>query len=334
MSYEISIWTRKSPKVADKEVEFKNGLFYYEGSVEVEPEDIPECISLSFEGIKWLTKLYIEPYPRDEKIIKKANRIAKRIAKRGDGIVLDAQGGKTMDKVVVPSKQAEPYEEARCAYLNVYSLPDFAFAEKGKEILDLFNEYLPEALPCRYGQFEPPKYKYQNGGSKKFLEFWKREPEFVWYTTQPVVGVFVQDTYSAGGSGIRKWKCNCISIEFYETMLQEQTWRIRLVELLNKLMVLLDGFYGEIVRGEPETKASFWEGIPSRRGEVFAIGQPYLELLGLSKENEKRVFTDKDIEIPEELCASIEKSELTGQPISIPAKVLPFPKCNSAENLI
>ncbi|MCM1431540.1 MAG: hypothetical protein NC125_08990 [Muribaculaceae bacterium] len=267
-----------------------------------------------------MTMLHIEPYPGDEKYIKKATKLAKEIAQLGDGIVLDEQKKKTAGKTIQP---IEFKKEKRDAWLNVYGDPDSSIYDKGNELLALFERYLPNALPRRYGAFEPPQYKYEVGGKEAFMNFWKEEVNPVWYAGKPVQGVFISEAYR-DAFDINQWKCNRFSICILEEALCYENWRASLTKVLYELMVLFEGFYGDIVRGKPENKAWFWKGIPNHRGEVFALGQPYLGLLGVTEKKEIRLFTEKDIAIPREYCLSTEMNEEIGVPINIQAKVWPF----------
>jgi len=71
-------------------------------------------------------------------------------------------------------------------------------------LLDVFETELKEALPRRYGNYEPPQYLYAERGRDDFLAFLKEHIHglfgMVWYPTLPVTGVHLQIPETIGGS--------------------------------------------------------------------------------------------------------------------------------------
>ena len=160
MSYDLNIWSRQRVKTDQYEIKMGEYTINIEESVVVEEEDIPTEVLISYSDIKYLTSLYLQPYTNEKTIIEKAMRYAKKIAREFDGVVENPQ---FENNVLLTSKKKTFTRATRdadkisiCWYMDCQqSLSNYV-----ADFVDLLEKYLPQALPRRYGSFEPPKFKY------------------------------------------------------------------------------------------------------------------------------------------------------------------------------
>src|SRR5262249_29982623 len=150
------------------------------------------------------------------KALKLARKVARAIAQQAHGVVFDPQD----DSVTTPAG-FKRFSPAR--HTDRFSIVDMTWwftdgpllSEAGlRAFLDVLRRYLPEALPKRYGEYEPPKYRLDVNGLDHFVAFLRDHAEdvIVWYPSHPVVGVSFY-TVPNWGVGRQGFKCSYVSIE-------------------------------------------------------------------------------------------------------------------------
>jgi hypothetical protein len=163
-------------------------------------------------------------------------------------------------------------------------------------LLDILASRLPEALPRRYGLYEPPQYVLADTGRAHFLSFLRDEVRnfVVWYPNPPIAGVHVGIPDKIGGSrfGFRSGR---LEIQIDIETLGQPGWARAIRDAWRQISYSVRPFYGDVRtlhgfkrnRGRysigPETEnhpvcSWWWAGIP--RGPVHAavVGEPYLAL--------------------------------------------------------
>ncbi|MBU1382459.1 hypothetical protein KKD49_16635 [Myxococcota bacterium] len=130
--------------------------------MEVLDEDIPDSIIGTIPGLQYLIECYIEPTTSSQSIIKEMTKMAKTLAQNSYGLVYNPQ----TDEMILPTgvkrfKSIEKTERLSVIELTWW-LNDNSILNKEKllEFLNILEKYLPEALPKRYGTYEPPKEKF------------------------------------------------------------------------------------------------------------------------------------------------------------------------------
>ena len=171
MSYDLNIWSRQRVETDQTEINIGEYTITIEQSVIVEDEDIPIDVMLSLAEIKYLTSLYLQPYTDEKAVTDKAIRYAKKLAKEFDGVVENPQ---LEDHVVLTGKRKTFTQATRdadkisiCWYMDCRQ----SLSDKLAEFVELLEKYLPQALPRRYGTYEPPEYKYSETGKAHLIEF-------------------------------------------------------------------------------------------------------------------------------------------------------------------
>lgn len=271
----------------------------------VEDEDIPDEIMARLIGIKYLTTITLEPIsaPKAAHVI--LRKICKSISKNAIGIIEDQQ----IDSLILPpgaKKYTAPVREKS----DRFTLLEFSWwfendlmrtREGLAHFLHLLERYLPEALPRRYGLYEPPSFKYVEMGSAHFIEQCLEQIDrggLVCYPTRPVTGLHFAINAKSGFvniGGQRRYKSSCIRISLDAAVLDLPDWRNRIIKVWEELSLAIQPFFGDVrllknfiyakntfyVDRQTENhpiKSWWWKGLPDQLGQAFVIGNPYVDL--------------------------------------------------------
>ena len=116
--------------------------------------------------------------------------------------------------------------------------------------LDILEAELPEAMPRRYGTFEPPQYVFAEAGRSHFLAFLAEHTRglgIVWYPTAPVANVFLQipDPVGASKRGFRSAR---LEITIDADALRQTGWQTALQRFWRRASLLYNRSTATCVR--------------------------------------------------------------------------------------
>jgi hypothetical protein len=361
VSYDISIWSTKPfddpaqlPLPEDWAVDSDHWsyvrptwLLNTGPSAKVLSEDIPAEVLDVLPGIAYLTEVSLEPIGAAKTGFAMLNRLAATVAKNAHGVIFDPQQ-ETVElpggvKRFVPPKHEK---EQRIALLNMAWWWSHSQAQETgwvDEVLDLLESYLPEAVPKRYGLWEPPQYTFAETGRAHLSEFLREHISelVVWYANRPVVDCYLQaePECSWRKSGHKMfWVCNYASVSIEATAWAQPGWPVGLHRFWEKMSSFLQPFYGEVrtlygYGGRPPriwcdmqtesspTRSGRWMGVPAQLGHAVVVGEPYRalwpELMAHSDVRDGLAFVSKD-----DWSTAQDVTELVG---SVPSSIaLPF----------
>jgi len=263
----------------------------------VEEEDIPEDVFRSLPGIQFVTEMNLEPIHAPEAAHKMLQRMAARIAKDSYGVVLDPQQDTITSprgvKRIIHSKQYD-----RISVLNfAWWFNESPLIEQGGfiRLLSTLEKYLPEALPRRYGKYEPPQYQYETQGKDHFVEFISNETlGVVWYPHYPVLSVWL-GVYGGFGPRRQGYRTNSLYIDVDASAWAQPGWDIALRRFWYEMSDFIHPFFGEVrvlsnyllqrgrLVGDRMTdrhpiRNGWWNGVPKRLGSAVVIDRRYAEL--------------------------------------------------------
>ncbi len=273
-------------------------------SEKVLPEDIPSEIAKLLPGIRWLTCMNLEG-KRTKASTHLLRSTAKSIAKAMHGVILDNQEDTTttpsgVKRFVTPEK-CETFSILR---LSWWFLGGPLLDQTGREsFLAILESLLPEAMPRRYGDYEPPQYLYAETGKEHLLTFLEPNPRrlsLVWYPHRPVTSVHwaLPDKPGASPMGFRS---NLVEVEIEAAALTQPGWAENMSFFWGEVSKMVRPFYGEVrtfggyVRrggtifstGESQRgtdssartpKSWWWRGVPPRLGQAVVLGEIYQSL--------------------------------------------------------
>ena len=315
MSYDLNIWSVRPFDPAHfrgrgKWTQVSDHFWHWPGkgwqialdsSTKIEPEDVSEEVAGLLPGIGWLTELNLEgDAPATAMAL--ARKAAKEIAKAAHGVVEDPQE----DAIMTPAgvKRYVPQRsEKKFSVLNFswWFMTDVLARREGREaFLNLLEKSLPEAMPKRYGTYEPPEHKLEEKGRKHLEDFLGTHLDdlIVWYPRRPVTNVHLRCPDPLGGYW-QGFRSNVLEIEIESAVLDQPGWKPMLDRLWHEMTRLLEPFYGEI-RTVPNqvrmgatvgmmiedlddnydqvTRSWFWRGVPRNLGHAVVLGREYQKL--------------------------------------------------------
>jgi hypothetical protein len=312
VSYDIQIWSvhpiRLPETLPDGEKWQREGSAWVcpsggwqivvSSSVKVLFEDVPEDVVGLVPGISYLTELSLEPIGAPQGAHKLLLSVAKRLGKVAHGVVLDPQA----DTVITPSGVKRYRPQGRGERFSILAFSWWftegpLLTDSGlQDFVGLLERMLPEAMPRRYGLFEPPQHLYSETGREHFLGFLQehRDKILVWVPHRPVVGVSVSCS-SQRGAGRQGFRANHMTVHVEAKTLEQPGWDRALDRFWRTASQAIQPFYGDVrtLKGFRPMGATYgsdtdtdfhpvrgpwWMGIPRTLGHAVVLGEPYLAL--------------------------------------------------------
>jgi hypothetical protein len=279
---DFKIWSKLSPDDEWRLPKINDCRLELTEKREVSLDEIPADILLSVGGIKYLTAFSLSDF-EGESALGYARKFALKAADAFEG-VLEISGEETVfctEKLIPPALN----EYTPMLTLSVW-FEGRSFAGLYGEIVSLLERELPAALPSRFGEKMPPDREYSD--RSEFIEFLENTPAPVWYARRPVTHVLINDAERAEvkREGLRT---NRISIRMPDALYEVEEWKFALRRLLKTLTLTVDGFFGQICRGESGVVSWWWQGVPLELGVACTFGEPYYSLIPDCAENGEQI---------------------------------------------
>jgi hypothetical protein len=233
------------------------------------------------------------------------------LAEKGKGAAYDPQESRIFfpHRIPLRNKTSRPPEiktnEIGLEFMLPYSS---VTADTGAMLLAIFRKHCPEAMPTRFGDFEPLQNRLKQGFDEPFLEFWKKTTKveygssFFWKATPPCFGgsIFFSDWRDTPPNVPEIYaRRHHLTISFDGIAADsDEEWRKTVIELFRALAGELKAFYAVCyVRrniivsrnsvmfnlNETEnlriTHGPWWRGLPTVPTWLTWFGAGYAELL-------------------------------------------------------
>jgi hypothetical protein len=215
MSYDLEIGTHRQPTrdqveawVAEREltVEADDGgfnvgrvlkrgdghLFRVDGPAAAEAEDFDHAVATACLAPRWMTRIEV-PYGTPKTATALARALAKRLAEGNEGAAFDPQTNRLISPTGKPRRVEPAPKRERTSVVELeWCVLEDRWEQAPEALLALIGRRCPEALPSRYGRFEPPEHRFDRERPTPFLEFVldKDEPynDGFWYAKRPSFG--------------------------------------------------------------------------------------------------------------------------------------------------
>lgn len=314
MSYDLKIYTVKEQNYADLIENFKVVLnndgfilplrksqIVVSNPVTIEDEDIPHEVSRVLPGIQYLIECNLEPFTEDKKSTSEFMKLAKLIAKNGHGVIENPQ----TDKISLPSGVKRVQEIEKTERFSIVKLSWWFNNQSIKErenliiLLKEIERTIPEALPRRYGIYEPPQEKFS--GLDEFIDYLVENinDSIVWYPAKPVIYVNFSIPPVIGPTKMG-YKFGRFSIEIDSAVLTMPGWQTSIQRLFKNISQVLKPFYGDIfvidgyirsrngawidgMTGEHPIVSWWWNGFPRKSGLGLVLGEPLLNYVNIGR---------------------------------------------------
>ena len=251
-----------------------------DGTAAVDAADIPVRVFFAARGLRYVTHISLtREVPPEDISFKSALRFAKELADASGGVFIDPQSG----DVIVGSDAVRfdyplPSQYTPMITLACYYLPRAPFATYAGDFIALLDEFMPFALPRKYGSGTDACFELAKEGREHFAEFTKKESAPVWLAHFPLTHVLISDATRQGEhDGMRVSR---VAITMPADVWNYTEWQFALRRLLDGVMRLFSGFFAQIVPADKQGVAAWWwQGIPRECGMLFAFGEPYRSLI-------------------------------------------------------
>jgi hypothetical protein len=326
MSYDLQVIARKQPKSAHLDAfplvargtltidgrlrpdrhllltDAEGVVAEVDGPDRVEDEDVPDAAAGAIGAKGWLVQLSVKPSTD----VTWPGELAIHLARSTDGVVYDPQ----QDLVTWPLG-FEPRDretgESRIEQLAIdwYTAWPSDDPDLPARLLQVLSARLPEALPRRYGGFEPLPYRYQGDDAPEaFIGRWIEEagtwsPGLSWTTARPCLGGSATMSTSQAPERQRPGEAIVrigIGVDG-RALSRDPAYTERIVDLFRALSTELRCVYaaasverGVIAKGShmsadyrtevgPMPRSDRWIGLPASPTWLAWFGEPYAELV-------------------------------------------------------
>jgi len=195
MSYDLTVYCPGSPTVdevrllvgntrglhADPTVSKDDGVvvlrgvkrgysFTVDGPFPVEAEDLPEEITSVLPDAARVFQVLVEGTQEAE--IPHGIRFARKLAKACHGVVMDEQTTNIWPppRPVKAPPRTEPKPERRDVWISWLILEEDLPTDFLQGYLRIAREVLPEAVPVRFGKYEPLQFRFDSSGEEGFID--------------------------------------------------------------------------------------------------------------------------------------------------------------------
>lgn len=267
--------------------------FTVDGPDAVDFEDIPAEVAAAVLGACWLYAISVEGTTESEG--PHAVRFARRLARALDGAVLDQQTDEVWSRSQ-SRRVPKPERESRVSTVDVawYCLREDLATDAAALFVDSARRFLPEALPRRFGEYEPFQGKLAEAGVDGFTKAWADATSTLFTAgSGPCIG----GQLSAGPSAQFPDRFWSISLTFHAEPIRDVGWQEALRALFVTLADELPAFYAsaEVIEGHIWTGRSLWSdgatewkisplryrdgwtGLPPKPTWWTWLGRPFME---------------------------------------------------------
>jgi len=164
------------------------------------------------------------------------------------------------------------------------------------ELLQVLSRHLPEALPVRYGEYEPPQFRLERDGRSHLEKFMRQHWRglAVYYPSAPVAHLHVSMPETIGPSP-QGYRSGRLVIDIDADAIAQPGWQAQVARAWHALVRLVQPYYSDVrhlrhfkrergrywVTSETERHpicSWWWSGIPTGSVYAVALGEPYVDL--------------------------------------------------------
>lgn len=230
--------------------------FTVDGPDRLEAEDVPVEVTASVLGARYLYSITVEGSADSE--ISHAVRFARRLAKTLHGAFVNQQTGEIWSRSRLRTIQ-KPSREERVTTVELawFSLRADVRVDTARLMVAVAERYLPEALPRRFGEYEPFQHKYADEGREGVDRAWREATSALHFSgSGPCVGGYL-DAGPNNQFPDRYWS---MSMTFLADPLREPGWRDAALRMFATLADGVRAFYAsaQVSRNNVWSGRSLW----------------------------------------------------------------------------
>ncbi len=201
--------------------------FTLEGPYLVEPEVVPYEVTAAVLGAGVMYSILVEG--TDPGSIPHAVRFTKRLAKEANGAAQDLQTEevwpKTSNRAAAKPERSTIVEMVEVRW---YHLIDEINDDFPQRYLNLARRYLPEAVPKRFGNYEPLQGNLARDGDQAFVRAFAEHNSVFTSSTFPIEGAYFAGVFGGNWNqdrAIRNGDVQSVSFKIHRDVLEDPQWR-------------------------------------------------------------------------------------------------------------
>ncbi|MFQ6546442.1 hypothetical protein AADZ90_000685 [Aestuariibius sp. 2305UL40-4] len=272
MSYDVSVWVRADLETARESLQalglagqdqllLERSAWAISAFVHpIEPEDIPPEVTAVFRGPVTLIELHLSPIGASFAAYRHLRKIARGVAKTAEGAVEDLQTGEVwvppslrLAKAVRQAVAADQQEGERATVLSFgwwFAHDLFTDRDGLRALLSEIEAVLPEALPRRYGPYEPLKYRRDRDGIDHYLDLLVEDDDGVEVaSTAPAQDLRISTVKLPGEKKLHReimFRSRYIRFDVDGAVLSAPGYQAHLIHAFRTLSDFVRPFYGEV----------------------------------------------------------------------------------------
>uniref|UniRef100_UPI0020277DA9 hypothetical protein n=1 Tax=Actinotalea sp. C106 TaxID=2908644 RepID=UPI0020277DA9 len=255
--------------------------FTIEAPQRVEPDDVPIEVTSRLLGATHLHSVSVEGSSSTD--VPHAIRFARRLARSLGGAVLDAQTGEVWPQSSARKvERPDPQKRVDMVELRWYCRPRPEAPDAIRVLLNAAARHLPEALPRRFGEYEPLQGKYADVGVAGLDAAWRAaDGTFFIKGTLPVVDGSLDAPRGRDDPVLSTWH---MSLDLLAEPLFDPRWREAVRRFFIDLADELRAFHAtaEVTRGHLWTGSSARVDLEHTEWPIVPVRGWGAEWLGLS----------------------------------------------------
>ena len=270
-----------------------------------EPEDFDEALAEACLAPRWMLQVSV-PYSVPKKNISRARSLARHLAEHASGAAFDPQEDRLLWPRGKQKRTPSRSEERETAMLRLdWFVAPTRWRAAVAELVPLIARRCPEALPTRYGNYEPPPHRFDRADPEPFVRFVaeNEDGDGFWYASSPSFGgsFFAShaDRYARGED--ERYRVGRLELSFDADLItSDERWRETLVDVFVRGSEVFGAFFaaaqvepGWIVsrtnrpfaqaaslgEGEHVLRGRLWQGLPPVPVWLSWYGDPYRQLV-------------------------------------------------------
>lgn len=280
MSYDLEVWSIRQPDlpsclpqpdawVCSSGLCSRTGRGWaitVETPVSVDAEDVPTGVTQTIPGVGWFTSMQLSPESHSGAGVALVERTASAVAKVCHGVVVNPQTDEIITARGVKRLGSLGSEPTTTLVEMNWWFDHGPLANRDLSgLIDVLEAVLPEALPRRYGEYEPPSYSFTEQGREHFLQF-AATNDVVWYPSRPVADVSLSVPPVIGGSR-HGYRAGHISISVDGAALVQPGWNEGVRRAWIAISESIQPFYGDVrrMRGWQRSSGRYWSGTKTQQ---------------------------------------------------------------------
>jgi hypothetical protein len=281
-----------------------------DGPLETEDDDAPDGVASVLLACRWTVQI-THPAELTQAEHRIVTKLARALADAGRGIVYDPQGEgiawprnpSRVREVKAPAHEGDSHLELSLLFARRLA------ADDAHMLLAILRRALPEAVPVRFGDYEPPQGRLERDGDDGFAALWSADSSPFWRGRRPFEWGSVTLRRGWGSAlteaerddmrpilgGRKVTETDGLSLEFSAALAEDDAWLRGLRALFEQLCCAFEPFFAAAFFNpgpegdEVSLQGRWWLGVPPSTLWLVYAGRPYQALLPVDQPRAAKV---------------------------------------------